>query len=102
MTRSTVRFDPGALDRLARSEEVRAASLQAGEAIATEVRRQGHMVGDTTADGTAQQIPLPVEVLADDSGVGAIVIIDHPAGVAEQAKNGVLTRAASAAGFHVH
>lgn len=95
------RLGPGVLDKLAREAEVTAACHQAGEALADAIRAQGHTVGDTSPDGATQQIPLPVEVLDDHDGEGVVVIIDHPAGAAEQAKNGVFTKAASQVGMRV-
>lgn len=87
--------NPGALDRLAKSDDVRSAARRAAEEVADNVRSQGITVGDLVADGVAVTIALPVEVQDDH------VVLAHPAGVAVQAKHGALTKAASAAGMSV-
>lgn len=86
---------PGALEKLAKSDEVKDAAKKAGEAMADSIRGQGIDVWDLTP-GTAFIIPLPVEV--EDDGT---VVIAHPAGVAVQAKHGSLTKAAAAVGLEI-
>lgn len=90
-----VRIFAGVLTRIAASAEMKAVQREAGHAIADNVRAQGITVNDLTP-GTSYEIALPVTVQDDGT-----VTIDHPAGIAVQAKHGALTKAASAAGLRV-
>lgn len=95
-----VHLDPSALRRIKLSSQVRAATRRTAEDVARAVEAQGHLVGDVDVDGNTRQIPLPVlvqEGTAPDGSIG--VYLAHPAGVAEEAKNGVLARAAAAEGL---
>lgn len=89
-----VRRNPSGIKAVLTSPEVaRAVHELAGE-VARNVEGQGLVAHDGT--------PLPVQV--DDyttDRAASSVTITHPAGLAMQAKHGVLTRAASAAGLEV-
>ena len=72
---------------------------EATEKIAENARAQGVTVGAFAGSG---EIPLPVttEMTTTDRAHGT-VLLAHPAGIAAQAKHGVLTKAASAEGLDV-
>lgn len=72
------------------------------EEVASAVRAQAHTAYDEDIAGTAVIVPLPVDVRSyvTDRAASAVVI-PHPAGLGHQAKYGVLTRSASAAGLEV-
>jgi hypothetical protein len=69
--------------------------------VAANVRAQGRKVGDK--DGGPFEVDLPVraDIVTTDRAHG-IVIVEHAAGLADQAKNGTLTKAAAQAGLEVH
>lgn len=87
-----------ALKQVARRRETADALAKLGEAVADNIRDQGIRV-----EGEPGDIALPVKVFADMTSEGARVSveIDHPSGKAVQAKHGVITRAAAAAGLRV-
>lgn len=66
--------------------------------IAKAVRRQGRKV--TSGGGGVNKDELPVRVYSHDDGTAAVVLA-HPSGLAQQAKHGVLTRAAASLGLEV-
>jgi hypothetical protein len=98
---ATIHLDYAALAEILRSEGTTGACRRAAEQVARNVEQQGHTVGDAVADGVGETIALPVEARDNRDGPGAIVILAHPAGLAIQAKSGVLTRAASEHGMEV-
>lgn len=67
-----------------------------------EMARAVKSATDATAANAEALTKFPIETHAHitDRAVGT-VLIAHPAGASEQAKNGVLTKAASAAGLDV-
>lgn len=67
--------------------------------LADAVRGQGRKV--SSGGGGANGAELPVRVYKNDDGTAAVVLA-HPSGVAQQAKHGVLTRAAASLGLEVH
>lgn len=86
-------------DVLKRRETHKAVNDLAYE-IAKNVRAQGVTVGAFKGKG---EIPLPVTVFESTTDrARASVQITHPAGIAEQAKRGVLTKAAAQAGLKVN
>lgn len=93
----SVRLHPGALAALAKSAEVQDALNEAAERVADRVRAQSIGVGGE--DFSPSEIPLPVEVKPWKDGPS--VILAHPAGLAVQAKHGVLTKAAAAEGLEM-
>jgi hypothetical protein len=69
--------------------------------VADQVRVQGIGVGDR--DGGSHEIELPVKVdVYTSDRPRASVVINHPAGLSVQAKDGALTRAAAALGLEVN
>lgn len=83
---------PGALKEIAKSAKMRPALVDAGEAVADNVRAMSIRVEHEPGD-----IALPVDVSEDGS-----VTITHPSGQAVQAKHGALTKAAAEAGLSVN
>lgn len=79
---------------IARSSVVLAAARQAAD------RMQASAEGaDVDVEGIPGDVSLPVIVGERDGQVA--VILAHPAGIAVQAKHGLLTRAAATAGLNV-
>jgi hypothetical protein len=85
-----VHIRPGAFDEIAKSDGMKDALEEAGEAVKDNVDRMGIRVEHEPGD-----IALPVEV---DEG---FVSIAHPSGLFVQAKHGALTKAAAEAGLKV-
>lgn len=76
------------------------ATREAAEAVADNVRSQGIRVGDQ--DGGSYEVPLPVAVsMYETDRAHAVVVLEHAAGDAVQAKHGALTKAAAEAGLDV-
>lgn len=98
--RPTVRLDSAGIARLLKSGEFAAATERAAEAIAENIRDQHPSVG--AFKGGHGQIDLPVTVrMVTTDRAHAIVALAHPAGLAEQAKYGWLTKGAAQAGLDV-
>lgn len=95
-----LRLNGAGLQRAIRTPAMQRALLDAGEAVATNVEAQGIKVGDH--DGRPHEIPLPVGVYDNVNGYpSAAVVLNHPSGLAVQAKHGALTKAAAEAGLRV-
>lgn len=98
MARSKVRLDHRGLAAVLKGREVTTATLEAAEAVASNARAQGSKVGDR--DGGPNEIDMPVTVrMYETDRAHAVVALAHPAGDADQAKNGTLTKAAAEAGL---
>ncbi len=96
MTRSVV-HDFDIPDHVLKSSAMRRAVEEKANEIADNVKSQGVMV-----EGEPGDIDIPVTVsVYDTDRARATVWLSHPSGAAVQAKNGVLTRAASQAGLKV-
>lgn len=93
----TVRLYPGALAALAGRPDVQAAVKEAAEKVADRVR--GQSIGVGGEDFSPTERPLPVTVRGGEDAF--FVVLEHPAGLAVQAKHGVLTKAAAAEGLEV-
>lgn len=94
VTRVRVRLNRSGMRSLLRSEDVQEPLGRKAMAVAEQVEASGIRV-----DGTPGRTPLPVAV---DVGAGterarARVVLDHPAGLAVEAKHGVLTSSIDAA-----
>lgn len=89
-----VRLNRRGMRDLLRSEGVQAVLGRKAEAVAEEVEAAGIRV-----DGTPGRVPLPVavEVDAGEQRARARVVLDHPSGLAVEAKHGVLTSSIDAA-----
>ena len=103
MARMKIKLDAKGLESAATSSEMHRAVDAAAEDVAENARSQGHMV-----EGEPGDIALPVKVYTDqttdDMRVNralARVTLAHPAGLADQAKNGTLTKSAAQAGLTV-
>lgn len=96
MTLLNLRLDHGGIAEILKSGEMASAVHGAAENIAQGVQR-------VMVEGVPGKIPIPVEVRDYDGGdrVASSVSLDHPAGLAVQAKHGVLTAGAAAAGHEV-
>lgn len=98
MARRNVRLDSSGIRALLKSREVTAATQDAAEAVAANAKAQGRRVGDR--DGGPREIDMPVTVsMYETDRAHAVVALAHPAGDADQAKNGTLTKAAAEAGL---
>lgn len=97
----TVHMSYAGWSQVLKSGEMQAIIAAKAEQIASSVEAEGITVGDR--EGGPHEIPLPVEV---SHGVTdrarSRVTLAHPSGIAVQAKHGVLTRAAAAAGLEVN
>lgn len=92
-----IHWNDAALKRALGTSEMQEATDRLAEALADEVRTQGTLV-----EGEPGNLGLPVEVYQSDADTAAsAVVLAHPAGLATQAKNGNLTKAASALGLEV-
>lgn len=79
---------------LLRSEDVQQLLAGKAQGVAEQVEAAGIRV-----DGTPGRVPLPVavEVGAGEGRARAVVVLDHPSGIAVEAKHGVLTSSIDAA-----
>jgi hypothetical protein len=99
---ATIRPNPAGRAKVLQSDEMADAVEKLAETVADNVRPQGVRV-----EGIPGDIEMPVKVTmttTDDmrtDRVKAWVSMAHPSGLATQAKNGTLTKAASAAGLEV-
>lgn len=90
---TTVRVYYPGVSEVLRSSEVAALVQDAAEEVAAHAQAQGHLASDG---------PLPIVVSTYETDrAAATVDIRHPAGLGMQAKYGVLTQAAGAAGLEV-
>jgi hypothetical protein len=89
-----VRLDHKGLAEVLRSAEVRREIAELTEQVADNARAQGHTVS------SGEPLPVEASVVTTDRAHGSVTIA-HPAGVGMQAKYGVLTKAAAAAGLEV-
>jgi hypothetical protein len=95
-----VKLNHAGVAAILKSGEMAALVSGAAEEIANNVRAQGQKVG--AFEGGEGEIDLPVTVTPYTTDrAAASVALAHPAGIAVQAKHGVLTRAAAAAGLDV-
>jgi hypothetical protein len=95
-----VKLIPAGLAAIAKSPEMQALIKAKAEEIADSVRGLNIKVG--AFKGGSGEIELPVNVTERITDrAHATVTIAHPAGLAVQAKHGVLTKAASQAGLRV-
>lgn len=92
-----VHLDHRAVEAVLKSAAMRQLVEDAAERVAENVREQGHRVEGIPGD---IELPVKVEVYETDRA-RASVLLAHPAGIADQAKNGTLSRAAAAAGLEV-
>lgn len=92
-----VKLNHGAVAAILKSGEMQALVDAVAEEIAANVRSQRIRV-----EGVPGKIELPVDVRSYVTDrAAASVALAHPSGVAVQAKHGVVTKAASAAGLSV-
>lgn len=96
MARVQVRLDPAGIRQILQSAPMRAMVVEAGDRLATAVRAQGRLAR-SGAQSSGPDITGAVRVVVGTSGYDgrpvAQVSIAHPAGVAMQARHGVMTRA---------
>lgn len=87
-------LDGGGIRDLLGSEEVARMLRDKAEAVADAARNRGVLV-----DGRPGDVPLPVEVVDASSGTRArmLVVSDHPAGLAVEAKHRLLVGSLDAA-----
>jgi hypothetical protein len=92
---ANVRIDPRGFDKLAQSREITDAVRDAAEAVAENVKAQGHRV-----EGIPGDVDLPVKVsMFETDRAHAVVSLAHPSGEAVQAKHGALSKAATQTGL---
>lgn len=89
-----------AIEAFLKGSEVTRMVSDAAEEVAENARNQGSRVGDR--DGGPREIDMPVKVTVYETDrARASVTLAHPAGIADQAKNGTLTKAAAESGLTV-
>lgn len=100
MARFKVKLNRGELADRLKDDDVRRAVRDLAERVKDHVEAQRITVGDR--DGGSHEHPLPVTINSQTTDrAREVVVLPHAAGLAVQAKHGVLTRAASAAGLEV-
>jgi len=80
--------------------QMREPVIKAAEAMAAHIRSQGIKVGDRDGGPRERDLPVTVKVHTSDR-VRAVVLINHPAAIAVEAKHGVLKKAAASQGLEV-
>lgn len=100
MSRARIKLDSRALEAILKSEEVRNELQDLAGEMKSFIEGHGIRVGD--ADGGKHEYDLPVTVESQTTDRAREVVgINHPAGMAVQAKHGVLTKAAAHVGLQV-
>lgn len=94
-----VQLNPAGIAEALKSEPIKKAVEDAANAIAEGIAAQG-LVAESGVDGGSPDIVGVVEIEVTDTA-HATVTIQHPAGLAMQARHGVLTKAAASAGLEV-
>jgi hypothetical protein len=89
-----VELDPAGVRDLLRSAEVEADITRRAEAVADAARSQNIRVSGVPG---ADELPIRVRVHRGPNRVSARVAVDHPAGLAVEAKHRLLGRALDAA-----
>ena len=97
-----IRLDPRGLEEAATTAAMHSAVREVADRVARNVEAQAVRV-----QGKPGDVALPVKVYEDTTErmrinrAQARVVLAHPAGLAAQAKHGLLTKAAAAAGLKV-
>jgi hypothetical protein len=99
MARNRVKLNHAGIAAILKGGEMHAVIAAKTEEVADHVRDAAGTVGAFKGSGEID-VPVTSKVVTTDRAHG-IVTLAHPAGVAVQAKYGLLTRAASAAGLQV-
>lgn len=100
MARFRVKLNTQEIAARLKDDDVRAAVRELAEKVKSNVEAQGIRVGDR--DGGAHEYDLPVTINSQTTDrAREVVVLPHAAGLAVQAKHGVLTKAASAVGLEV-
>ena len=95
-----VKLNHAELEAKLKDDDVRSVVHGLAEEVKAHVEAQGIKVGDR--DGGPAEYPLPVTINSQTTDrAREVVTIPHAAGIAVQAKHGVLTKAASAVGLEV-
>lgn len=81
--------------------EMRQPCIDAAEKMADDVRSQGIKVGDRDGGSHEYDLPVTVKVHEGKDRARAVVLINHPAALAVEAKHGVLKKAAASVGLTV-
>lgn len=98
MARAKVKLNHAGIAALLEDGGMRGLVAEAASAIAANCEGAGIMV-----EGVPGRISLPVEVsITETDRAHGTVTLAHPSGQAVQAKHGLLTQAAAAAGLEVH
>jgi|SRR5690606_4415160 len=108
MARARVRLDSRGLAQVMQSAGMTAATRTATEAIAAAARAQGRTTTSEAQESSGTELPIDATTrpvtrsprIRDARHMG-LITITHPAGLGMEAKHGVLSRAAAAAGFRV-
>lgn len=100
MARRRVKLNSREIAARLKDEDVRKEVRSIAEQIKDYVEAQNIGVGDR--DGGRHEYPLPVKIDSQTTDrAREVVVLNHPAGQAVEAKHGVLVRGASAAGVEV-
>ncbi len=95
-----VKLDHAAIAARLKDSDIRAEIRGLAEDVKANVEAQGIKVGDR--DGGKHEYDLPVKIYSQTTDrARETVAIPHAAGIAVEAKHGVLVKAASAAGLEV-
>lgn len=104
MARVQVRLDHAGIRQVLQSSPMRAMVTAAGERAAEAIRAQNRLArsaGQASGPDLTGDITVRPGVGAYDQRPVAIVTVAHPAGVAMQARHGIITRAVRAMGAGV-
>ena len=100
MAKFRIKLNSAEIAARLKDDDVRTAVRDLAEKVKSNVETQGIKVGDR--DGGAHEYDLPVTINSQTTDrVREVVVLPHAAGLAVQAKHGVLTKAASDAGLEV-
>ncbi|WP_182377892.1 hypothetical protein [Nocardioides sp. WS12] len=100
MARRRVKLNHRELEAILKSDDVRKELQDLAGEMKSFIEGEGIRVGDT--DGGKHEYDLPVTIDSQTTDRAREVVgINHPAGMAVQAKHGVLTKAAAHVGLQV-
>ena len=95
----TVKLNRAGLLAKMRSPELRRVVLNRADEVARAISNQGLVASSAGKDSSAQIVAKVEEQVTDR--VRGVVVVNHPAARAMQARHGMFTKAASAAGLKV-
>lgn len=100
MARNRVRLNGREIEARLKDDDVREAIREKADDMAAYIRGMNIRVGDRNGGPREYNLPVKVDHQTTDRA-REVVVLDHPAGAAVEAKHSALTKAAAASGLEV-